>query len=372
MIRSERRRIAILTTRKQRGSSLSRRVFLGSSSAAVAAGPDVAGVRLNEVDVQIWEQELAGFVPKRIFDVHTHLYPRESDLDLRPRPFPESDLALNARCEATLLPGRDISRLAFPSPFARCDFEKANQFVAEEIRKDPRSGALMLVHPSMPANQVEATVTQLKFLGFKPYRRYCPGDIDECRITDFMPEHQLAVASRYGLIVMLHLSMKKSIADPRNISEVVRLSEKFPNVRWILAHCARSYGAWAIERAAPMLRGLPNVWYETSSVCSMEAFDALFSAIGADRILHGADGPGIAFTRGMSIIYGYAWGDLTEENNKLDMAHCDGRMTFYIYEQLRALRRAVRRLGLTPTQIEDVFHGTASRLVGSVAKAAWG
>jgi hypothetical protein len=360
--------------RKQsHGSSLSRRSFLASASAGIAAvQPVAAGVQLNGVDRQIWEEELAAFVPKRIFDVHTHLYPRESDLDGPPRPFPESDLALSARCEAMLLPGREISRLAFPSPFPRCDFEKANRFVAEEIRKDPRSEALMLVHPSMTATHVEASITELKLLGFKPYRRYCRGDVNECRITDLMPEHQLAVANRHGLIVMLHISMKKSIADPRNISAIQRLSDRFPKIQWILAHCARSYGAWAIEKAAPKLRGLPNVWYETSPVCSMEAFDALFSEIGADRVMHGADGPGIAFARGMSITYGFAWGDLTTENNKLDMVHCDGQMTFYLYEQLRAMRRAMRRLRLTRTQIEDVFYGTASRLVGSVARAAWG
>lgn len=138
-------------------------------------------------------------------------------------------------------------------------------------------------------------------------------------------------------------------------------------MKWILAHCARGYGAWAIEKAAPKLRSLPNVWYETSSVCAMEAFDALLSEIGADRVLHGGDGPGIAFARGMSIIYGFAWGDLTEQNNKLDMSHCDGRMTFYLYEQLRAMRRATRRLKLTQAQIEDVFYNSARRLVDSVA-----
>ena len=40
-------------------------------------------------------------------------------------------------------------------------------------------------------------------------------------------------------------------------------------------------------------------------------------------------------------------------------------MTFIRYEQLRAMRRAVLRLGLGREQIEDLFCNTAQRLIGS-------
>lgn len=211
-----------------------RRAFLAASAAIASSsrspGPE-SSVGWSDLDREIWEHELAGFVPPKIFDVHTHLYRQEFDLERRPRKpslFPNSDLGLNARWENLLLPGRQVSRLAFSSPFFKCDFQKANEFVAAEIRKDPRSRALMLVHPFMQAGHVEAAVRKHRFLGFKPYRRYCSGgDINQCRIADFMPEHQLAVADRYGLIVMLHISMKKSIADPRNIATSCACAKNF-------------------------------------------------------------------------------------------------------------------------------------------------
>lgn len=31
-------------------------------------------LQLNELDHEIWEEELAEFVPSRIFDAHTHIY----------------------------------------------------------------------------------------------------------------------------------------------------------------------------------------------------------------------------------------------------------------------------------------------------------
>jgi hypothetical protein len=43
-------------------------------------------------------------------------------------------------------------------------------------------------------------------------------------------------------------------------------------------------------------------------------------------------------------------------------------MTFTRYEQLRAMQRAARRLGIRGAQIEDLFHNTAAHLVQSVRK----
>ena len=40
-------------------------------------------------------------------------------------------------------------------------------------------------------------------------------------------------------------------------------------------------------------------------------------------------------------------------------------MTFVRYEQLRAMRHAAARLGLTGGQIEDLFYNTAADLIRS-------
>jgi hypothetical protein len=50
----------------------------------------------------------------------------------------------------------------------------------------------------------------------------------------------------------------------------------------------------------------------------------------------------------------------------MSLAHCDGRMTFTRYEQLRAMQRGGRRIGLTEQQRRALFHGTARALVDSV------
>ena len=331
--------------------------------------------RMEPLDRQIWEEELSEFVPNRIFDAHCHIYQADFDLNYRDALARKQDFKTETvwidcdidtvrQVESVLMPGRQITRLAFPFPFYRCDFRKSNEFTGREARKESGSAGLMLVEPSMPAHEVEKTILKHRLLGLKPYPRYCPNREFGCRITDFLPEHQIAVADRYGLLIMLHVGMKKSFADPRNVSDMLRLADRYPRAQWILAHGARSFSPYPIEKAAPSFRGLPNVWYEVSAVCCMESFDVLFSQVDTDRILYGADSGDVAFSRGKIVFYGSNWGDLTPSTNQLG-----GELTFFLYEQLRAMRRAAIRLGLTRKQIQDIFFTTGDRLVRSVAES---
>jgi len=337
--------------------------------------------QLNRVDRRIWEEELDPFVPQQVFDVHTHIYRWAFNLDpekdasplggLLGQEFPESDWAALDACDALLMPARRVQRLAFPFPFLpACDFEASNRFVADQTRQERSSAALMLVHPSMTEEYLQGQLAARAFLGLKPYRFYSQtGDVVSCRITDFLPEHQIRIADHHHLIVMLHLAKREGIADPANIADLVRLTEVYPRVKWVLAHCARSYSAWAIERAAGELRGLSNLWYETSSVCESDAIEALCAAVGPERVMYGSDDLPVGVLRGKYITFGYAWCFLSEKNHSLDLSHCQEQMTFTRYEQLRAMRRAALRLGLTPTQIEDLFYNTAMQLVQSVRDA---
>lgn len=337
---------------------------------------------LNDVDRRIWREELDAFVPAKVFDVHTHVYRWAFNLDPQKETGPYKKFAGEEYAEATwelanavdaaLMPGRDVHRLSFPFPFSpECDFARSNAFVAEQTSRDPQSGALMLVTPQMTATEVEAEVNKHRFLGFKPYRFYSStGDAVNCRICDFMPEHLIEVAHRRGLIIMMHLSQKDAIADPHNIADLVRLCEKYPNARWILAHCARSYSTWAIEKAAPSIRGLPNVWYDTSSVCESDAIDALITAVGPEPVMYGSDDIPVGVMRGKYISFGFAWAYLSEKNHTLNLSHCEPQMTFTRYEQLRAMYRACRRLDLSRAQIDAMFYDTAAALVASARNSA--
>ena len=337
-----------------------------------------APFELTDLDRQIWREELEAFVPRRIFDIHSHVYrwASNTDPDKENSPyrkflgdrFADAPWDLLDACDGLLMPDREVHRLAFPFPFKdSCDFEASNRFVAQQARRDPASGALMLVHPDISADDLNEQIDRHGFLGFKPYRFYSSTDnAVDCRITEFLPEHQIAVADQRGLLIMMHLAKPDAIADPENLADLERLSQRYPNARWILAHCARSYSSWPIQRAASVLRRLTNVWYDVSSVCESDAITRLLETVGPDRVMYGSDDVPVGVLRGKYISFGHAWAYLSETNHSLDLSHCRPQMTFTRYEQLRAMYRAADNLSLTQPQIEAIFHDTAMRLVGCV------
>ena len=341
---------------------------------------DLPLIETNDLDHRIWSEELDGFVPHEVYDIHTHMYRWEFNTDTNKdsgpfaavcRLFPEVGYDALQSTDCVLMPGRSVSRLSFPFPFTpSCDFEASNRWVAEQTLSDPRSAALMVTHPSMTAEELEAYIQQYGFLGFKPYRFYATsGDAVQCRITDFLPENQLAVADRYGLMIMMHMARRHGIADEQNLNDLARLTADYPNVKWILAHCARSYSYWALEKAASRLRQIPNLWYDTSSVCESDAIEALFDAVGPDRVMYGSDDLPVGAGRGKYVTFGQGWAYLSPTNHSFSLEHCDGRMTFVRYEQLRAMRRAAKRIGLGKEQIQNLFCNTAEKLVQSVRNA---
>jgi hypothetical protein len=338
-------------------------------------GKSMPVLEVNDLDQRIWSEELDSFVPNRIFDAHTHIFRWEFNNDperesgpmrkfVRPE-FEDAGWDLLDECDDLLMPGRSVDRLAFPFPYSNgCDFAGSNRFVSEQVKDHPQSGALMLVHPGMTAEDIEAAVDQHGYLGLKPYRFYSStGDFVHCRITDFLPAHQIAVADRLGLLIMMHLSKPNGISDTQNLDDLDMLTSRYPKARWILAHCARSYSSWPIERAGNRLRDMPNTWFDTSSVCESDAIEALIRTVGIERVMYGSDDVPVGVLRGKYVSFGYGWSYLSETNHNLNLSHCESRMTFTRYEQLRAMKRAAQSVGLKDSQIEALFHDNAAELI---------
>lgn len=335
-------------------------------------------LELTDLDRRIWEEELDEFVPARVFDAHTHIYRwafhTNPDKESGPyrqfiRPgFEDVSYELLDECDRLLMPGRRVARLSFPFPFrGGCDFEASNAYLTDELRSHPDSAGLMLVHPGMPAEHIEQTLRATGLIGLKPYRFFsATGDAVHCRITDFLPEHQIALADRLGLVIMLHLSRPDGIGDSQNLDDLERLTDRYPGARWILAHCARSYSSWPIKRAGRRLRDLPRTWFDTSSVCESDAIAALLETVGVERVMYGSDDVPVGILRGKYIAFGHGWAYLSEHNHQFDLSHCDPRMTFTRYEQLRAMRRAAIAARLSRDQVAAIFHDNAARLLRQV------
>ena len=331
---------------------------------------------LNRMKKQVWT-ELEDFLPKRIFDAHTHVFYENSETSGGGGVKKGEAVGINRLLEwdNSLYPGREVSYFLIGMPLKRIDIFKMADYTIGESGKYQTAYPVIVVKPGINLKRLESYVEERGVIGFKPYRFYSvTGDIDTCRITDFLPEEIIRIADKYGLLIVLHLSKKMGALDEDNRRDLVYLSEKYPKVKWQLAHCARSFNPIFLEKSIDYLSSLQNVYFDTSAVCESDVFDMLFSGIDSSRILFGSDNIPVHMEGGKYISYAHAWMFLSKENCNLNMTHCNPETVPVVYEELRALKRSIYRIfngndGERQRVINDIFYNNASRLVSSIQQS---
>ena len=319
------------------------------------------------IDRRIWEEELEDFVPATIVDAHAHYlsnahFPGGHALKGKRA---EENLDVHRAWARRLYPGREVRFQLIGWPLAGIDVEAHNAGLAAEARREPGTPAAMLVTPDMTAERIATDVAKGGFAALKPYRCFSvTGDIQECRITDFLPEHQIGVADDLGLRIILHLARRGACADEENLADLARLTKEYPRVQWQLAHCARAFAPWIIERAVGRLREMPNICYDVSAVCDVSVFWILFKRERIKRIFFGSDGVEAGFAHGKYFAFGRGWTHVYDDDiRRLSVAHCESEPTLVVYESLRAIRRAADMAGLSTDDVKKLFSENASNLI---------
>jgi len=326
-------------------------------------------VYYTESDRIIWEEDLDPFVPQRIFDAHIHLWRRDhipADSPHQASRFP-ADMKLTEKWNKVMFPGRKFDYLVLGMPTPGVDVKKHNEFLARELKGRPNSRMNRLVTPQCKVEDIRADVLKYGFMGLKPYRIFSvTGDINQCRIHEFFPHEQLELANEMGLWVTMHWSRWHGPADKWNLKDIKEYTTKrYPRIKWILAHCARSFTYWAIREGVEQLRDLPNIWYDNSAVSDVMAHYYLFKREDHRRILYGSDNLIANAFHGRYVPMGRFWYQMgTPAYAYKRYIHTDSRPVLAIYDELLAIKHAAELAGLTRKQVEDVFYNNAARVFG--------
>jgi hypothetical protein len=315
-------------------------------------------VDYRDCDRQIWEEELAEFVPDRIFDAHCHLFWNGA---MRPgsesAPRSEANLCDLLEWGDAMFPGRRMNFLILGMPKAGTDIDQHNDLLAEQVALDPGSRANRLVTPECEIDRIKQDLENSGFIGLKPYRIYSStGDINNCRIHEYLTHEQMELANDLGCWVTLHLSRAQGCADELNLQDLEDYtSKRYPRIKWILAHCARSFTYYPIQQAVDRLRDMPNIWYDLSAVTTLHPFITLFQKENLERIFYGSDGIDSAFFHGKYVTFGRYWYQVYPDDAGFSVAHTDARPILCIYEQLLAMKQAAEVAGLSEDEIEGIF-----------------
>ena len=324
---------------------------------------------VTDYDREIFQRDLDSFVPRRLFDAHAHLYALDhfrddddtSTLQSGPRVV---GVDVYDRLIDEVLPERSVDALFFAFPKDRIDFAAANDFVAKEAARRPRSRGQMLVSPAHDPEFVRQTVREKGFVGLKPYHVFsAKRPTADSMIEDFLPEQQVRIAHEEGLTITLHIVRDRALADPLNQETLRRYAETYPDMSLILAHAARGFNPHHTIEGIGALAGLSNVYFDTSAVADPGANEAIILKMGHCKLLFASDFP-VTHNRGRPVTLGdqQYWvrpKDLPERGRHGQPT----RPTMVGFESLRALKVAAMSLRLTDSQIEDVFYNNAARLL---------
>jgi hypothetical protein len=316
-------------------------------------------------DQQIWDEELQDFVPDRVFDAHIHMFNPEHLLPTaKPdaHSWTDADLSMLRQWAQRLYPGRETHFLVLGTPTLDMDVASHNRWCVDQVSQDPQSRMNRLVTPACRVQDIERDMQQKAFIGLKPYRLYSvTGDIAQCRIEEFLPHEQLELANELGLWVTMHLSRFHGCADELNLNDLYEYTaSRYPKIKWILAHCARSFTYWPIRKAIDRLRDMPNIWYDVSAVTDVRPMITLFSRENPKRIFYGSDGVDATYFHGQYAAMGRAWQYVDIDRFNLQFPHCDGRPILAIYEQLLSMKHAAEIAEWSAENIQDLFWRNAA------------
>lgn len=311
-----------------------------------------------EQDREIFERELNAFVPNRIFDAHAHLY-RKQFFDAVPPGLiesgPDADLETFFRCIDWIIPGRTAAGLFFGFPDASIDIEGNNRFVAEQVRRNDASRTQMLITPGMDPEYIRAAVRREGFVGLKCYHVFSnEKPTFHATIPSYLPEAHVRIAHDERLSITLHMVRPRAMADPHNQEVLRSWAAKYPNARFILAHAARGFNPHHTVEGIGALRGLSNIWCDTSAIADSGAFEAIIATLGPGRLLYGSDFP-VSHLRGRCVAIGDSFVWLHPENAEL-------RPTLVGIESLRTLKLACVHSRLKDHEVERIFYGNAAEM----------
>ena len=346
---------------------------------------------IKDIDREVYETELRDFLPDKIFDIHTHIWldsmvsssAGNSGLTVTWTSKVALDNSIEDLVESyrLMFPGKQCEALIFANKVRKDNIDAVNNYVSES---SARSGfpALYFSHPEQSAEYIDRMLARPEFYGLKSYLdlspAYLPGD--EIRCLDFFPPHQLEVLDRYGYIMMLHIPRSGRLRDKVNVAQILEIKEKYPNIKLIIAHVGRAYCKCDLGTAdfdaLKELEKAPDLLFDITANCNDYVFAKLLEHTSPEHVLFGSDLPILRMRMRrieqdghyVNIVPPGLYGDISGDKNMAEAAsEEEGRkLTFFMYEECLAMKRAAKAVGLTPADVEKIFYSNARKLIDGI------
>jgi glutamate-1-semialdehyde 2,1-aminomutase len=327
---------------------------------------EISNWSFNETDLKVRRRYLDR-IPQKVMDVHVHIY-RQGDIGAQGPAYrngpDDVGIAVYEQNVRKILGDQCALSGIYVAPPTETkeQMQEANAFTIDQLKTKEGAKGLILIAPDMDMGLVHSCLSNEQVIGFKPFCTY--GDFKpehEAPISTFLPEWAWQIANEKSLMMLVHLMTFDALNNPDNYNEINRLCSKYPNARLMLDHTARGFHTYNTVEGLKKIRGLRNVWLDTSSICDPMAFIAVIKGLGKDRLLFGTDFP-LCQLRGKSVSVGDGFVWLTNENFKWGSYSNVCNPVLLGIEAVKSVFDAADALDLTAKDIEAIFYGNAQQM----------
>ncbi|MCK9266708.1 GNAT family N-acetyltransferase [bacterium] len=332
------------------------------------------------IDKKIYEEKIKGFLPKNIVDIHTHIWQKKrtnkTDKKLVKWPSrvaPKNPVEDLIETYKLMFPDKNVTPMIFSSGSKSSNLDTLNSYVSKSAKKYDFP-SLLYTRPEWSGEEFAEKLKSGGFLGAKPYLNFSPDYIpkNEIRIFDFIPHHQLSVLNRLCQILVLHIPRDARLKDPVNLSQLLELEEKYPNIKLVVAHVGRAYCETDVGDAFKILGKTENMCFDISANTNATVFRQLIETVGPDRILFGSDLPILRMRMRricedgiyVNLVPKGLYGDVSNDKNMREVDDIEAKkLTFFLYEEILAFMDASKKTGLKKKDIEKVFYTNAINII---------
>ncbi len=325
--------------------------------------------RVTDGDREFFKRELESFTPDRLYDAHMHLGLRSDYSAAHSQTLtntPEvADMETYRSHMEWLVPGREIiGAMVLPTTLAGERMDEGNHFAAREAAKDNYSGSSVLIHPDMTADKLRSDIERYNPVSLKPYHLMSPRrPTQDSFMTEFLPEHTVAVAHEAKLPIVMHMVRSQSLADITNQQTIRTYCEKYPDMQMVLAHNARGFNPSHTINGIHGIAGLHNVFFDNSCACESGAAEAILNEFGPSKLMWGSDFP-FSHLRGKAIGVNdkLIWLMDGNDDSSPVMKEMEKAFTLVGLESLRALKFACMAYKLSDSEVRAIFCDNAMEL----------
>ncbi len=324
-----------------------------------------------------YQAEIAPVLPPAVLDFHTHTWsadhwkekPWDTDREggrymVTNASYPPENLLADGRA---CFPDRVYEAVCFGYPTPAVDWEKDTAYVADAARTHGGLWPLVLGGPALKLTRAryEQALDDGGFFGFKVFLNWYGDDYGQMRVEDMLGPVERQLANERRLVVMLHVPRAGRMADPEIQAGVRWLSSECPQARIVLAHCGRCYMPAEMKAAIGCLRGLDNVWMDTSMIMDPVAIQIAMNEIGPGRLLFATDFP-VAAMRGRRVRVHDHWVDVVLPGYPQSAYRVSGdnfRAGPMAWEIVLAIRWACELTGISDAERNGIFHDNGMTLL---------